>query len=264
MRFAILADIHLGIGKKYPDVPVDEDIRNLLEGFIREMNGKVKPQFVVVLGDLIEDDDERNDTKSIASLGGLFSTLRCPVHYVAGNHDLKNISEEKLARLFHQRRLFYSFDAGEYHGIVLFSRESGNAILIPDEQMEWLQQDLKKTQKKSIVFVHHGLADQDLAGNMWFAGLPEKCLIANRQDIRDILAASQKVIAVFDGHLHWDKKNLHQHIPYFTIQSLTGREDKEGIPRETYAVITVAGTKVKVEIKGKKRKTFSYQRQAKC
>ena len=262
MKFAILTDIHLGPEGHHKGVlrKMNKDVKMFLEDFVAEMNNNVKPKFVVVLGDLVEDDNETNDKNNIDYIVKLLKKLECPVYYVAGNHDLKNISENELANLFNQKRLYYSFDSGSFHFIVLFSRVSEDrTIWIPDEQKVWLKKDLNKTDKKTIVFVHHGLADQDVTGNPWFEGRPENCLIANRKEIRNIFSKSNKVIASFNSHLHWDKQDIHKNIPYFTIQSLTENENDKGIASETHAVVGIEGNKVNVDIKGNYSKKFLHQ-----
>jgi 3',5'-cyclic AMP phosphodiesterase CpdA len=262
MKFAILTDVHLESERHYKGGlrKTDKDVKIFLDNFVAETNNIVKPEFVIVLGDLIEDDNEINDKNNIDYIVKLFKKLECPVYYVAGNHDLKNISEDELANLFNQKRLFYSFNSDGFHFIVLFSRVSEDrSIWIPDEQIEWLKQDLIKTDKKTVVFVHHGLADQDLTGNSWFEGKPENCLIANRKEIRNIFSESNKVIASFNGHLHWDKQDIHDNIPYFTIQSLTEDEDDKGIASETRAIVNIEDSKVNVDIKGNYPKKFLHQ-----
>jgi alkaline phosphatase len=108
-----------------------------------------------------------------------------------------------------------------------------------------------------LVFVHHGLSDQDLTGNPWFEGKPEDSLIANRKEIREILERSGKVLAVFNSHLHWDKQDNHNNIPYFTIQSLVENEGDKGIASEAYAIVNIDDDKIGVEIKGNYSKKFS-------
>ena len=263
MKFAILTDIHLGPEGYYKGIlrKINKDVKIFLDDFVDEMNNNVKPEFVVILGDLVNDVDEATDKNNIDYIVKLLKKLECPVYYVAGNHDLKNISEDELINLFNQKQLYYSFDSGSFHFIVLFSRVSENrTILIQDEQKEWLKQDLNKTDKKSVVFVHHGLADQDLTGNPWFEGRPENCLITNRSEIRNIFSASNKVIASFNSHLHWDRQDIHDNIPYFTIQSLTENEDGKGIASETHAVVNIEDNKVNVDIKGNYPKKFLHRK----
>jgi 3',5'-cyclic AMP phosphodiesterase CpdA len=261
MKFAILTDIHLGPEGYYKGLrKINNNVKFFLDDFIKEMNNNIKPEFVVILGDLVENDNEVNDRNNIDYIVKLFKKLECPVYYVTGNHDLKNISEEELAKLFHQKSLYYSFDLGNFHFIVLFSKISKNeTIWITDKQKKWLQKDLDTTDKKCVVFAHHGLADQDLKGNPYFEGKPEICLILNRKEIRNIISTSKKVVAVFNSHLHWDKRDIHDDIPYFTIQSLTENEDNKGLASKTHAVVNIVNNKVDVEIKGNYPKKFLHQ-----
>ncbi len=261
MKFVILTDIHLGPEGYWKEVlrKINQDAKIFLENFIQEMNNNVKPDFVAVLGDLVEDDNPKNDKANIVYIVKALKKLNCPVHYVTGNHDLKNISENELKKLFKQKKLFYFFDSNNFHFIVLFSkvfRKDEYRIVIPDDQIYWLKQDLKKSDKRCIIFIHHGLADQKLKGNPWFEGRPERCLIKNRKEIRNILEKSNKVLAVFNSHLHWDKKTTHKAIPYFTIQSLVENEEDKGIASEAYAVVNISDNKVKVEVGGNYSKIF--------
>ncbi|MBU0980400.1 MAG: metallophosphoesterase [Nanoarchaeota archaeon] len=253
MKFAIITDIHLGPEGHHKGVlrKMNKDVKIYLDNFVKEMNNKIKPEFVVVLGDLIEQDNKIKDKEHINYIVQLLKKLRCTVYYVAGNKDLKNISEEELSKLFHQKSLYYAFDSGRFHFIVLFSKVSEDRTSwVEGEQKIWLQKELDTTNKKCVVFVHHGLADQDLTGNPWFEGMPENCLIANRKDIRNIISTSNKVIAVFNSHLHWDKQHIHDGVPYFSIQSLVENEADKGMASETHAVVNIVNDKVDVEVKG--------------
>lgn len=231
-----------------------------VSNFIETMNNEVKPSFVVVLGDLIEDENPKNDKEHMLFLVGEFEKLACPVYFVTGNHDLKNISEDELSNIFKQKKLFYSFDSENLHFIVLLSKKiSGEGHVITDGQVKWLKEELEETDKDCVVFVHTGLADQDLTGNPWFEGRPDSCLILNRNEIRNILESSGKVKAVFNSHLHWDKMHTHNSIPYFTLQSLVENEDDKGIPSQAYHIVNIENEKISVEIRGNYPKKFIHQ-----
>ncbi|MFA6073186.1 MAG: metallophosphoesterase [Candidatus Woesearchaeota archaeon] len=260
MKFAVISDIHLGLEKQNTDVPTDKEIESYLNEFVQDMNNNVHPQFVLNLGDLIEDHNKIDDARSIQKVIKIFNKLNCSTYYAAGNHDLKNISEEKLAKLFNQKDLYYSFDSNNYHFIVLYSKDLENKnIIIPNEQKEWLKKDLNKTKKQTIVFVHHGLANQDLTGNPWFDGTPERCLISNRAEIRNIFLESNKIISVFNGHAHWDKQDIADNISYFTIQSLSDTKEQEGTKSKTYAIVEIDDDKLTVKIKGTHPKIFLHK-----
>lgn len=259
MKFVILTDIHLGPENYHNGIlrKINKDAKLFLSNFVKEMNTIVRPQFVAVLGDLIQDDNSEADEENIRYVVNSLEKLICPAYYIAGNHDLKNISEGKLAELFKQKRLNYSFNSSDLHFVVLFSKKiSEGNIKITKDQIDWLKKDLSDSRKKCIVFVHHGLADQNLKGNPWFEGKPGSCLIDNRKNIRSVLEKSGKVISVFNSHLHWDKKNIHHLIPYFTIQSLTENEADKGIPSEAYAVVNIVNNEVAVNIRGNYPKEF--------
>ena len=262
MKFAILTDIHLGPEEFYKGVlrKINKDANLFLDRFVHEMNDKENPEFVIVLGDLIQDENSTKDKQNMEYIIKSLKKLKCSVHYVAGNHDLKNISETELAQLFNQEKLYYSFDSGDFHFITLFSKAAADKShhFVSDEQILWLNKDLENTNKKCILFVHIGMADQDLTGNPWFEGRPEKCLISNRKEIRNILSSSNKIIAVFNSHLHWDRMDIHNNIPYFTIQSLVENENDKGVPSETHAIVNIDSNKIDIKIKGNYPKSFSH------
>lgn len=103
------------------------------------------------------------------------------------------------------------------------------------------------------------MADQDLTGNPWFEGKPKQCLVSNRAEIRNIFSESNKIIASFNGHLHWDKQDYHDNIPYFTIQSLTENEEDKGIASKAYAIVNIDDNKINIDIKGNYPKKFFHQ-----
>ena len=236
---------------------IGANAKEFVSNFIKTMNNEVKPSFVVVLGDLIEDDNPENDKEHMLFLVGEFEKLNCPVYFVTGNHDLKNISEDELMDIFKQKKLFYSFDSDNLHFIVLFSKQiKGKGFTITDEQIKWLKKELNNARKDCIVFAHAGLADQDLAGNPWFEGRPDSCLVLNRDEVRNIFENSGKVRAVFNSHLHWDKMHTHNSIPYFTLQSLVENEDDKGLPSQAYSIVNIEDKKISVEVKGNYPKKF--------
>ncbi len=259
MRFVVLSDIHIGPEGYYKGIlrRVSKDVKIFLDDFVEDMISNVKPDFIVVLGDLINDVNSLVDKQNIDYIVKLLKKVGCPVYYVVGNHDLKNISDVEFLNLLGHGSLYYSFDVGDYHFVVLYSVVlDDQTIVVPEEQVKWLRRNLNETDKQSIVFVHHGLAEHNLHGNPWFEGKPKNCLIANREEVRDVLSESNKVVASFNGHLHWNRYHVHDNIPYFTIQSFTENEDNKGIASEAYAVVDVEDDKISVDVKGNYPKKF--------
>jgi 3',5'-cyclic-AMP phosphodiesterase len=254
MNFAVISDIHLGLDgySKRGDLrKLGSQSERLAKEFVEEMNNNIHPSFAIQLGDVIDDRTIEEDRKNYQYVLELLAELKCPLYHVIGNHDTKKLSEAELKQFTNQAELHYSFDADNYHGIVLFSkRDKMNDLTISPQQVEWLAEDLAQTDLKTIIFSHHSLADQDLAGNYWFEGLPEHCLIKNRAAIRTVLEESGKVASAMNGHLHWNHMDVHNGIPYFTIQSLVENFKGDGTPSASYAVVNVDPKQIKVEVMG--------------
>lgn len=126
------------------------------------------------------------------------SLLRTKVYLAIGNHEVR---ESKLCQDFFQKELgslYYSFDFGNSHFIVLDSEVIGQAHRITGEQLEWLKQDLFKSRaaRHKFVFLHQPLYPVD--GHMG------RCLdkYPEERDALHRLFVRNRVTAVFAGHEH--------------------------------------------------------------
>ena len=213
MKFAIINDSHLGpvdVGYKNSiQRKVMGDAEKLIKEFVRKMNEEDHPEFVVNLGDSIEDvNDKIKDTISYNKFLSLLKPLKYPIYHLIGNHDIRTLTQEEIAKILDYKKMYYSFDHDEYHFIVLSFEMTEDythdlaaiSAKIPENQLEWLKHDLLKTNKLSIIFVHYGLADDDMKGNFWFNKDPQYAMMTNRKQVRRILEESKKVIAVISVH----------------------------------------------------------------
>lgn len=214
-----------------------------LEECVSFMNTK-KVNFLIELGDL---KDERPDAKEADTLTYLetieaaFAKFEGPRYHVLGNHDMDSISKEQfLARAENtgitQDASYYSFDHAGVHCIVLdacyttdgkdydhgnFNWKDPN---IPQEQCDWLKEDLASTTNPTLVFVHQ-LLD----------GETDHC-VNNAAQVRKILQDSQKVLAVFHGHNHAGQYNQIEGIHYYTLKAVIEGSGKEN---NAYATVDV-------------------------
>ena len=263
MKFAIISDIHIGQEEEFKGVIQKMSRHSLpfLNEFIKKMNSEIKPEFVVNLGDAINDIDRETDIKNLQLALTTLNKLTCPVYNLVGNHKQRKIELEELERIVDHKPLYYSFDTNDYHLVVLFSDDyDKKGPIISGNQKRWLQKDLGNTAKQTIVFIHHSLADQDLTGNIWFEGRPERSLIHHREEIRKILEDSKKVRAVFNGHLHWNKMDVHNGIPYFNIQSLVENFKGEDQPSKTWAIVEITPKAINVDIQGADKQMYLHER----
>lgn len=159
----------------------------------------------------------------------MLSHLEMPVYSLIGNYDVRTLSQEDIAKMLGYERMYYSFDRDNYYFIAPSFVMTGDhthdlgdiKAEMPSEQIEWLKADLVKTNKQVIVFIHYGLAEDDMKGNFWFESELQYALLENRVAVRTILEESGKVKAVLSGNQHWNRMKVQNNIPYFVVTSLT-------------------------------------------
>ena len=97
----------------------------LTRAFVDRMNDEVHPDLVFNLGDDIEDEDREADLLRYRECMSELSRCKPEVRHVAGNHDLINFTEDDLLAFWGQTgRVYYSFDRGGVHFVVLCTRET--------------------------------------------------------------------------------------------------------------------------------------------
>ena len=196
-----------------------------------------KPDFVVELGDFIDAADSVETEQSyLQQVSTVFSTIPVPKHYVLGNHCVDTLTKEEFLGSVGKKDSFYSFDAGGFHFVVLDScfRSDGKPYgrknstwtdaNIPAFERDWLQADLRTTDRKVIVFAHQRL---DEAGQH---------AVKNAATVRKALESSGKVLAVFQGHSH---KNDHQEIGGIHYATLVAMVEGAGPDNNGYSMMDV-------------------------
>jgi len=196
----------------------------------------------VELGDFIDSAPQATTTSEIGFLKKIdaeFRKLRrADRHYVLGNHCVATLTKEEFLGTVRRRRSYYSFDRNGFHFVILDAcfREDGTPYgranfawtdtEIPPEQREWLAADLTASSGKAIVFVHQRL---DLSAESPYA-------VRSSPDVRRILEASGKVLAVFMGHSH---KNEYRRIRGIHYATLAAMVEGSGAANSGYAALDV-------------------------
>lgn len=256
LKIALITDMHFGRPALFNGQlrKLGHAAEPLTRRFVEHMTEAVQPDLVVNLGDVIEDEDDAADRRHYGQFLDVFSGLRAPALHVAGNHDTVHLSDGYLAdRWGRPGPLFYSLDLGPWHLVVLRTVETpGRRVDLPKDQLEFLEHDLARAKAPVVVFMHHPVSEMVLRGNRWFEKAPHICRVSNRRAVRQVLEASGKVVAVFNGHCHWNHFEARAQIPYFTLQSLTENvdEDAPGRPAATWALATLDERSVHVEVFG--------------
>ena len=264
MKAAFISDVHIGPSGYYKGVrrKLTEYSEEFINQFVKRVSDSSQYSFAIQLGDLIQDESQAVDAVNFQKGVELFAQCKMQVHHLVGNHDTFFLSPVKVAELLDLKSLFYSFDVEGVHVVLLYSHvpiADAPKILIENEQLCWLRNDLSNSNSPTIVFVHHSLADQDLAGNPWFENRPDHCLIRNRHEVRQILEDSHRVVAVINGHLHWNQVEVHNSIPYITVQSATENFANDGVAANSWGEVELANGKLRLEVFGNDPFRFEYE-----
>jgi 3',5'-cyclic-AMP phosphodiesterase len=268
MRIAFISDVHYGPPTWFEGklAKLTQFADELTLRFVDRMNREFRPDLVVNLGDVVEDESRELDMQRYGRFVEVLSGLDAERLHVAGNHDQYNLTQDDLRKLWnHAGELHYSRDVGGLHFAVLRTVEHKNTrIELPPEQLPWLEQDLAATSLPSIVLMHHPASEMRLEGNRWFEKQPHICRVTERRALRGVIERSGRVIAVFNGHVHWNHFDVISSIPYVTVQSLTENlsDDAPGRPANAWAVCDVDEHRLVITVFGEQPARYQVERRA--
>ncbi|NPA36371.1 MAG: hypothetical protein GXO47_05930, partial [Chlorobi bacterium] len=179
---------------------------------VDDMNGR-NADFIIQLGDFCYPDSTSDSFMKV------FRSFKGDKYSVLGNHDKDNGANLKQAlKYFGMPAPYYSFDKNNFHFIVLNGNEaaqktSGYARSVSNKQISWLNKDLDKTDKRTVVFIHQSLFD--------------KHGVINQDTIRKILSSKhlkngeKKVLVCFNGHSHIDAAEKTDGVWYVSVNSMS-------------------------------------------
>jgi 3',5'-cyclic AMP phosphodiesterase CpdA len=255
MRFALLSDVHFGPPASFGGKlrKLTDQAEPLCRAIVARMNEVERPDHFVNLGDVIEDASRSTDEANYRRFLRVLESLDAPILHVAGNHDSINIPDADLAGLWGRNEPLYYYEQwGDVRAVVLRTIEGGGRITLPEEQLAWLEATLGESPTPALVFMHHPASEMDLRESRWFSNTANICLVAEREDFRRIIEASNKVLAVFNGHVHWNHFDVISRIPYITLQSVIENidEDAPGRAAASYAVCELDRHRLLVRVLG--------------
>ena len=179
---------------------------------IAEAN-RLRPEFVVTCGDMVNDADDQTQLDELWRITGQLDPA-IPMHWVAGNHDVGNeLTPESLA-VYRQRfgEDDYVFDHGGSRFVVLNSNVAYDPTHVPDEwerQVDFLRDALVEARRRDsdhvVVFTHHPLflREHDEADGIFV--IPQ----VRRRVLLDLLTC-YGADAMFSGHYHRNSYGSYQ------------------------------------------------------
>ncbi len=269
MRLVLFGDQHFGRSASFEGKlrKLSHQAGPLTERLVRACNEELTPDLVINLGDVIEDASAAEDAANYRTFLDLLGPLRAPTLHVAGNHDTLRLSEAQVAELWGRpgQPLYYAEQLGELELLVLHTQEQRDVgVRLPEEQLQWLGARLEAGVGPALVLMHHPASDCDLRGNRWFQRAPHLCRVANRGALRRVLERSGRVLAVFNGHAHWNHLQVCQGIPYITLQSLTENldDDAPGRAAAAFAVCELERGRLSVSVRGEQPARYEFELRA--
>ena len=173
------------------------------------------PDFILQLGDFCCPYEKNRKFLSI------WEEFKGPRYHTLGNHDRDGgFAWQQVQDFWGMPHRYYSFDQGGWHFVVLDGNEKklvnpepGYPHYVGPEQLEWLRDDLRKTNAATILFSHQSLEDP--------GGLE------NRTEVRAVLeeantaAGWHKVGVCLNGHHHIDFQREINGIQYVQVNSMS-------------------------------------------
>jgi len=174
-----------------------------------------------------------------------------PYLLTVGNHDVRDEEDENIYRdLFNLpgKEIYYSFDYGNSHFLVLNSEIPNEKRKITGKQYEWLKTDLQTSQKSfKYVFIHRPLYTREDIGH-YFRNCLDK--FPSARDSLESLFEKYGVDIVFSGHEHLYYKYIHNNVMHITSGGagapLYASEENGGFYH--FILVKVNGKKVAGEI----------------
>ncbi len=176
-------------------------LNELLEMFVDETNERKdenKPEFVVWNGDLVW----KPLQNAFDNFQRIVAKMKTPSVLVHGNHDGKNQDPKFLnlqQNLSGYRKLFYSFDYGKWHFVVIAAQEKFSSKAKKKELLLWLNDDLNKHKdKQTMLFMHYHILPVGLSQMEFYTYIP----MSFKNKLLDIITKNNNVKYVFSGHVH--------------------------------------------------------------
>ncbi len=211
VKIGMCSDVHL---------PTMHDSEKRITRFIDSMK-IARPDFIIELGDF------GIPKKEYEPYFAIWNSFPGKKYHVIGNHEMDGgTSLEKAIDYRGMESPYYSFSGNGFKFIVLNGNDKKEAGLkgyqsyIGKKQIEWLRNELEKSQEPIVIFSHQGIGtDPDIPG--------ERYSIENSKEVRKIFEEHNKtkkkyrVICCFNGHTHHDYAEEINNIWYITINSMS-------------------------------------------
>jgi len=201
----------------------------IFEDAINKIN-KLRPDFVVSIGDLIDTKDfkadpTKFDDKEIRGrwleINNILKHLNVPFFYTVGNNDIRNKRME-THWIEQFGKTYYYFTYMETLFIILNTEDTPGSRLgkINADQLNWLKTTLKEnaTVKGTFIFIHRPMWESE-NNQEW-------------QKVEEII--KDRPLIIFAGHHHKYSKTVKNKHTYYTLATTGGASRLAGVDKGTF------------------------------
>lgn len=224
VRIALIADIHHGPAHQSKDGARALELLDRFLEFVRQ----ARPDFIVDLGDRINDQGREEDLRLEAEVAARFKSLDIPRVHLLGNHDRAFLSPQENSEALGSSLHNHSFDLNGWHFTVWQADarykpgDPDGLFYYEQEELSWLEGNLALTDLPTVIFSHLPIVPSRMAGNWYFEErFASGTTFHNWQQARRIVRESGKVPLAVAGHVHWNSLQTTDGTIYLTQQSLT-------------------------------------------
>ena len=245
LRFAQISDAHFSSYEKDTSYKILSETGNLLDDAITQVNTSGAYDFVIFTGDLI-------NTPKISELE-LFikhaKNLIYPWYAIDGNHDIGvdgPLTKSKFISILNKNNskmksdnIYYSFTPKRGYYVICLDSIIDYKVTtngeISKEQLEWLQKELDKHKKDTIIVCTHVPVIEPYSS-------PSHKMV-NEYELRRVLKSHTNPIIVLQGHYHAARLRQEDNMLVISCPSLASFPN-------AFRVINVNtnGKKVKVDV----------------
>ena len=230
-RFAFMTDLH--IDEPFP-IGLGVNARRNLQVVVDDVRRRGLTE-IVFGGDLGENESNEWLFGQLADLD---------ISLVLGNHDeLRSIEQHYSGKSNSANELYFSIEDSGFKRIYLDS-SSGR---VSEQQLTWLQDNLKKESGPILLFIHHCVFPVACA-------IDEKHSLTNRDELQRLLTAANLPVTIFSGHYHLEDTLTIGQITQYITPAVSYQVIKAARPIATqtdsfgYRVVTLRDRQVSTEL----------------
>ncbi|QQO08137.1 metallophosphoesterase family protein [Breznakiella homolactica] len=241
LRLVLFGDTHIGPNSECR--PGDE-VEGLMRQFTDIVNTEIKPDLVIDLGDRVNNRDHDSDKKNLEIIAAVLRNLTVPCAHIFGNHDIHYLTKEENESILNSELKYRS---STVKGFELIFLDTADPIVefiggdVSGSQLQWLRGTLQKNDKPKLVFGHHPIETQNLAGNPHFTAFPHLAALRDGGRISELLKQTNSVIAYISAHVHWFYFLTRGPLHFISVPSFVEAYPLNKNAPGMYAELTVTG-----------------------